>query len=224
MKPVRLPLHPGAPSWRHRLLGHATAPWQGALAALREHFESPTLLLLTPGAFDFVSRNVSWGAGPRASQYLVIGAKARAILSGRFAASVEDVRALARPVLRHRVLPNFTAESAHGESVNIMSGLGHSSTGTPTCGLPLLSTLPVSPPLRTGPAAGNVAGPAPIARFASTSPTRSGTVPLGHSVFASPGPRIATPSSDATHSRPPSSASVSRTCSAPSSATRPAAP
>ena len=48
---------------------------------------------------------------PRASQYLVIGAKARAILAGRYVASVEDVRALARPVLRHRVLPNFTAES-----------------------------------------------------------------------------------------------------------------
>ena len=73
-----------------------------------------------PGAFDFISKNVSWGAGPRASQYLVIGAKARAILSGRFAASVEDVRALARPVLRHRVLPNFTAESEGLTSVKLI--------------------------------------------------------------------------------------------------------
>jgi MoxR-like ATPase len=64
-----------------------------------------------PGAMDFVAKNVSWGAGPRASQYLVVGAKARAVLAGRFAATVDDVRALARPVLRHRVLPNFTAES-----------------------------------------------------------------------------------------------------------------
>jgi MoxR-like ATPase len=63
------------------------------------------------GAFDFVQKHVGWGAGPRASQYLVIGAKARAILAGRYAASVEDVKALAKPVLRHRVLPNFTAES-----------------------------------------------------------------------------------------------------------------
>ena len=63
------------------------------------------------GAFDFVQKNVGWGAGPRASQYLVIGAKARAILAGRYAATVEDVKALARPVLRHRVLPNFSAES-----------------------------------------------------------------------------------------------------------------
>ena len=64
-----------------------------------------------PGAFPFVQKNVAWGAGPRASQYLVIGAKARAILAGRYSATVDDVRALARPVLSHRVLPNFTAES-----------------------------------------------------------------------------------------------------------------
>ncbi len=64
-----------------------------------------------PGALDVIAKNVAWGAGPRASQYLVVGAKARAVLAGRFAASVDDVRALAKPVLRHRVLPNFTAES-----------------------------------------------------------------------------------------------------------------
>ena len=54
---------------------------------------------------------MSWGAGPRASQYLVLAAKARAILNGRYAASVDDVRALAMPVLVHRVLPNFHAEA-----------------------------------------------------------------------------------------------------------------
>jgi len=64
-----------------------------------------------PGAFDFVQRYVSWGAGPRASQNLIVGAKARAILQGRYAATVEDVRALALPVLRHRLVPNFTADS-----------------------------------------------------------------------------------------------------------------
>ncbi|MEW5742259.1 MAG: MoxR family ATPase [Myxococcota bacterium] len=73
-----------------------------------------------PGAFDFVAKNVAWGAGPRASQYLVVGAKARAVLAGRFAASVDDVRALARPVLRHRVLPNFTAESEGLSSVKLI--------------------------------------------------------------------------------------------------------
>ena len=64
-----------------------------------------------PGVPELIAKNVSWGAGPRASQSLVIAAKARAILNGRFAASVEDVKALALPVLRHRVLPNFHAES-----------------------------------------------------------------------------------------------------------------
>jgi MoxR-like ATPase len=60
---------------------------------------------------DFIKKYVSWGAGPRASQYLVLAAKARAILNGRFAASIEDVRALALPVLVHRVLANFHAEA-----------------------------------------------------------------------------------------------------------------
>jgi len=76
-----------------------------------------------PGVPDFVAKNVSWGAGPRASQYLVLSAKARAILNGRFAASVEDVRALAKPVLRHRVLPNFTAESEGLSSAKLIDQL-----------------------------------------------------------------------------------------------------
>jgi MoxR-like ATPase len=76
-----------------------------------------------PGAPDFVRENVAWGAGPRASQYLVLGAKARAILDGRVAASVEDVRALARPVLVHRVLTNFRAESENVSSEQIVERL-----------------------------------------------------------------------------------------------------
>ena len=64
-----------------------------------------------PGTPDFVSEYVSWGAGPRASQYLVLGAKARAVLHGRYAAEAEDVRTLALPVLRHRLVVNFHAEA-----------------------------------------------------------------------------------------------------------------
>jgi MoxR-like ATPase len=60
---------------------------------------------------EFVEEYVSWGAGPRASQYLVLGAKARAILHGRFYANCEDIRAVAPPVLRHRILTNFNAEA-----------------------------------------------------------------------------------------------------------------
>lgn len=63
------------------------------------------------GAFDFVQNWVNWGAGTRASQYLVLGAKARALLGGRSHATFEDVRALAQPTLRHRVLLNYRAEA-----------------------------------------------------------------------------------------------------------------
>ena len=76
-----------------------------------------------PGAPDFVKDHVAWGAGPRASQYLVLGAKARAVLHGRMAASVEDVRALAKPVLVHRVLTNFRAESEGVSSERIVDQL-----------------------------------------------------------------------------------------------------
>jgi len=76
-----------------------------------------------PGAPDFVKDHVAWGAGPRASQYLVLGAKSRAVLHGRMAASVEDVRALARPVLAHRVLTNFRAESEGVSSEQIVAQL-----------------------------------------------------------------------------------------------------
>ena len=60
---------------------------------------------------DYIREYVSWGAGPRASQYLVLGAKARAVLHGRFSASHDDVRAVAFPVLRHRIMTNFNAEA-----------------------------------------------------------------------------------------------------------------
>jgi MoxR-like ATPase len=76
-----------------------------------------------PGAPEFVKELVEWGAGPRASQFLVIGAKARAILDGRMAATVEDVRALAPPVLVHRVIANFRAESENVKSEEIVRRL-----------------------------------------------------------------------------------------------------
>jgi MoxR-like ATPase len=60
---------------------------------------------------DFINDYVSWGAGPRASQFLVLGAKARAVLHGRYYASCEDIRAVAPPVLRHRIMTNFNAEA-----------------------------------------------------------------------------------------------------------------
>jgi MoxR-like ATPase len=64
-----------------------------------------------PESPDFVKKWLAWGAGPRAAQYLILGAKARAIMKGRFAVQAADVRALAKPVLRHRVFTNFTADA-----------------------------------------------------------------------------------------------------------------
>ena len=60
---------------------------------------------------DFIKEYVTWGAGPRASQNLVLGAKARAVLHGRYYVSCEDIRAVAVPVLRHRIITNFNAEA-----------------------------------------------------------------------------------------------------------------
>ena len=64
-----------------------------------------------PGVPDFVQDQLSWGAGPRAVQFLILGGKARALLQGRTHVTCEDVQSLAKPVLRHRLVLSFTAES-----------------------------------------------------------------------------------------------------------------
>jgi len=66
-----------------------------------------------PSAPDFIKNWVSWGAGTRATQNLLLGAKARALLQGRYHVSTADIRAVAAPVLRHRILTNFRAEADH---------------------------------------------------------------------------------------------------------------
>ena len=63
------------------------------------------------GVPSYIKEMVSWGAGPRASQCLILGAKARAVLDGRPSASVEDVRAVVLPTFRHRIITNFNAEA-----------------------------------------------------------------------------------------------------------------
>jgi MoxR-like ATPase len=72
---------------------------------------------------DFVKEHLSWGAGPRASQYLILGGKARALLNGRMTVSEEDVRALAPVTLRHRMLTNFQAEAQDVTSEDIIDRL-----------------------------------------------------------------------------------------------------
>jgi MoxR-like ATPase len=76
-----------------------------------------------PSATDLVKRYVRWGAGPRAGQALILGAKAAALLAGRLAVAPEDIRRVARPVLRHRVLPNFAAEAEGVTSERVVEDL-----------------------------------------------------------------------------------------------------
>lgn len=72
---------------------------------------------------QFIKEWLRWGAGPRASQYLILGAKTRAILSGRPMPDIDDVKAVARPVLRHRLVTNFNAEAEGVSAVEIIDRL-----------------------------------------------------------------------------------------------------
>lgn len=65
----------------------------------------------TERAHEWANKYLSWGAGPRASQYLIIGAKANALMSGKFSPDIEDVKKVAMPVLRHRLVRNYTAQA-----------------------------------------------------------------------------------------------------------------
>jgi MoxR-like ATPase len=75
------------------------------------------------GAPSFIKDWISWGAGPRASQYLILGAKTRAILDGRPTPDIDDVRAIATPVLRHRMVTNFNADAEGVDAVKIVERL-----------------------------------------------------------------------------------------------------
>lgn len=72
---------------------------------------------------DFIKDWISWGAGPRASQYLILGAKTRAILMGRKTPDIDDVKQVTKPVLRHRLVTNFSAEAEGINSVKIIDML-----------------------------------------------------------------------------------------------------
>jgi MoxR-like ATPase len=82
-----------------------------------------------PDTQPFVRDWVSWGAGPRAAQYMVLGAKARSALQGRPTPGVEDVRAVAPSVLRHRIIPNFNAEADGISTLDIIAKLLEATPG-----------------------------------------------------------------------------------------------
>ena len=65
----------------------------------------------TPAGHDWANKYLNWGAGPRASQYLIIGAKTHAAIKGKYSPDIEDVKAVALPVLRHRIVRNYKAEA-----------------------------------------------------------------------------------------------------------------
>ena len=77
----------------------------------------------TPGTPEFVQELVAWGAGPRAVQFLILGGKARALLEGRTHVATEDIASLARPVLRHRIVVNYAAESDGITTDNVIDKL-----------------------------------------------------------------------------------------------------
>jgi MoxR-like ATPase len=83
---------------------------------------------------EFVKKWVKWGAGLRASQALILGSKARALMHGRHHVSVKDIQALAKPILRHRVIPNFYAEAEGISSDRIVDHLV-SAVSPPSSGL-----------------------------------------------------------------------------------------
>ncbi len=75
------------------------------------------------GSPDFIKNWLSWGAGPRASQFLILGAKVRALLEGRHTPDIDDVRTMAGPVLRHRIVTNFNAEADGVAPIHIVQKL-----------------------------------------------------------------------------------------------------
>jgi MoxR-like ATPase len=91
-----------------------------------EHVLDKTIRLVTmtrpgrDGTPDFVNKYLSWGAGPRASQYLILGAKTRALAYGRYNVEMDDIQALAAPVLRHRIVTNYAAEAEGLGTVDII--------------------------------------------------------------------------------------------------------
>jgi MoxR-like ATPase len=89
-----------------------------------------------PPSPDFVKNWLAWGAGPRAAQYLILGAKARAIFHGRYAVTAEDIRSVAFPVLRHRIFTNFNADAEGIDVEQVIEKILHA-VPEPTYGEPL---------------------------------------------------------------------------------------
>ena len=146
-----------------------------------------------PPSPDFVKNWLAWGAGPRAAQNIILAAKARAILHGKFAVSAEDIRAMAFPVLRHRIFTNFNADAEGVDVEQVIEKILHT-VPEPTYG----ETVPAGKP-RTERAKSSAAisqsaaaTPAPPAPAAGAKHTSAAVPPPSSSpaVAISPSPPI----------------------------------
>ena len=79
--------------------------------------------LWNPNSPQFIKDWITWGAGPRASQYLTLAAKTRAIINGRYTPNIDDVKVAMAPVLRHRIITNFSAEADGIKSLDVIEKL-----------------------------------------------------------------------------------------------------
>jgi MoxR-like ATPase len=143
-----------------------------------------------PPSPDFVKNWLAWGAGPRAAQNIILGAKARAILHGRYAVSADDVRAICYPVLRHRLFTNFNAD-AEGVDVDqviekILDTVAEPSYGEAVRPKPRAKA--AAPPAATSEAAGPSPSPPPASAAPSSPPVRASGPPV-----APPQPPTAAP-------------------------------
>jgi len=155
-----------------------------------------------PPSPDFVKNWLAWGAGPRAAQNMVLGAKARAILHGRFAVTAEDIRTMAYPVLRHRIFTNFNAdaegidvdqviekilatipEPSYGEAVGVQQRVKSVGAPSPEVGAPPPAGPPGPAPAArpgVGAAPASPVGPRPVSPAAPPTATPLPTAPPQH--------------------------------------------
>jgi MoxR-like ATPase len=148
----------------------------------------------TPDAPQFINEWLTWGAGPRAAQYLVLGAKARAIFAGRLNVTCDDIRKIAKPVLRHRLFTNFNADAEGMNAEKIVERLlatipepspeDYRASAAKPAAKPAAAAPPATPP-----AGATAAQPAAAPAAVTTAPAATTTaVPAAPTPPAAPAP------------------------------------
>ncbi len=160
-----------------------------------------------PPSPDFVKNWLAWGAGPRAAQNIILSAKARAILHGKFAVSADDIRAMAFPVLRHRIFTNFNADAEGVDVEQVIEKLLHT-VPEPTYGETVPAGKTRTERAKAPAAAAHTATPAPAPSSAPAAgkPSAAAAQPPSPAAAASPTPAPAMPPAPPSPSMPPVSA------------------